>query len=499
MKTDVCIITEGSYPFVVGGVSTWVHDLLTSLKDVSFSVMHIGVSRELAEVPRYEFPKNVLEFKQVHLMDTIDWRGPRFRDRRAAWRDFERFVDELAAGDHQGIEMLLRRFAQGRPDSLTPYDIFHGKPFWDILVRQYDEHLSEFSFIDFFWTIRFMALPIFRILYAEIPESSLYHATCTGYSGLLGAIAAIRTRMPFIITEHGIYTNERMIEITQAHWIYREKVNSPVPSRNLGALQSLWMRKFELLSKVAYDHADRILTLYEGNRLMQIQGGAPAQKTAIIPNGIDLERFDRYYALREAGVRKGPPIVAMVGRVAPIKDVKTFIRAARMVTEVLPDVRFKVLGGVDEDESYAEECERLVRVLNLKPVFEFTGAVKMADYYPNLSCVVLTSISEAQPFVLLEAMRVGIPVVATTVGACAELVLGTHGTDEALGECGVMTNIRSPRETADAILAILQNPERAKRMGEAGRERVGRYYVRQQTLDAYNDIYRQHCGRGGFA
>ena len=495
MKTDVCMITEGSYPFVVGGVSTWVHDLLTSLKDISFSLVHIGVSRELGEKPRYQLPKNVLEFREVHLMDSIAWRGPRFQRRRQAWKDLDRFINEMIEGDFDGFEKMLERFAPGVKDALTPYDIFHGKEFWNILTRLYNEHMREFSFIDFFWTIRFMALPLFRIMYAELPEASLYHATCTGYSGLLGSVAAVRNKAPMIITEHGIYTNERMIEITQAQWIYREKSNSPVPTKQLGALQSLWMRKFEVLSRIAYEHADRIYTLYEGNRLMQIQGGAPPDKCLIIPNGVDLERFDEMHAKRAAM----PPKVlkvAMVGRVAPIKDVKTFIRAAKMVSEEMPNARFLVLGAADEDESYFDECERLVRVLSLKPVFEFPGAVRMSDYYPDLSCVVLTSISEAQPFVLLEAMRVGIPVVATNVGACAELCLGTAGEDEKIGAAGEITNIRSPRETADAILRVLRDPARSRSMAEVGRERVGRYYVRRGMLDAYHDAYREFCGGG---
>ncbi len=493
MKTDVCMILEGSYPYVVGGVSTWVHDLLTSMKDVSFSLVHIGVSREVAEEPKYEFPPNVLEFRQVPLMDTIAYRGPRFQRKKAAWRRLDTFIDELASGDTSGVRAILDRLDPQRPDAITPYDVFHGKEFWNLLVRRYQDNCRDFSFIDFFWTLRFMALPLFRILYAELPDARLYHATCTGYAGLLGAVASIRSGAPLVITEHGIYTNERMIEITQAHWIYREKPSSMVPNKQVGALQSMWMRKFELLSRIAYDNAARIYTLYEGNRQLQVLGGAPPEKTGIIPNGIDLEKFDGL-ALAHQEKRRGPPRVCMVGRVAPIKDIKTFIRAAKMVNEEMPEVRFQVLGGRDEDESYFDECERLVRVLSLKNVFEFTGAVNMKDYYPGMSCLVLTSISEAQPFVLLEAMRIGIPVVASSVGACAELVFGSGSDDEAVGPAGFVTNVRSPRETADAILAILRNPEQAKAMGEAGRERVGRYYVRRHMLDAYREVYRQFCG-----
>ncbi len=496
MKTDVCMITEGSYPFVVGGVSTWVHDLLTSLQDVSFSLVHIGVSRETAERPLYELPRNVLDFRRVHLMDTIQWRGRRAGRRRGAWSDLERFIRDLSRGDHSLLPVMLRRFQPGVRDALTPYDIFHGREFWDILVRLYREHFDGFSFIDYFWTLRFMALPLFRVLYADIPDASLYHATCTGYAGLLGVLAGLRTRSPLVITEHGIYTNERMIEITQAQWIYREKSDSPVPTRQLGALQNLWMRKFEVLSRIAYDHASAIFTLYEGNRQMQVLGGANPERTAIIPNGIDLPRFDDLYRRRRESPRSGPPMVALVGRVTPIKDVKTFIRAARMVIEEMPQVRFYVLGTTDEDSPYFEECERLVRVLSLQKKVLFPGSVDMSEYYPRIDCLVLTSISEAQPFVLLEAMRAGVPVVCTNVGACAELVHGSGPEDEAIGCAGFVTNIRSPRETADAILAILRDPERARTMGEAGHERVGRYYVRSRMIDAYYDVYRRYCGRG---
>lgn len=493
LKTDVCMITEGSYPFVVGGVSTWVHDLLTSLDDISFSLVHIGVSRELSDKPRYQLPKNVLDFRQVHLMDTVGLHGPSLGRRRKAWRDLESFVDDLSRGDFASLETMLQRFAPGKPGSLTPYDIFHGKEFWKILQKIYEKHFSHFSFIDFFWTLRFMALPMFRILYADLPEASLYHATCTGYAGLLGTVASLRTRSPLIITEHGIYTNERMIEITQAQWIYRERPSSPVPTKQLGALQGLWMRKFEVLSRIAYEHSDRILTLYEGNRSMQIQGGAPREKTEIIPNGIDLERFDRQYNVR-SDIKRTRPTVALVGRVTPIKDVKTYVRTAKMVAEAMPEALFLVLGPTDEDENYYEECERLARVLSLQDNLRFTGSVDMKDYYPRIDCMVLTSISEAQPFVLLEAMRVGVPVVSTTVGACAELLLGVGPEDEGLGPAGIVTNIRSPRETADAVLSILQDADMARAMGEAGRERVGRYYVRQQMLDAYHEVYRQFCG-----
>lgn len=495
MKSDVCLICEGSYPYVVGGVSMWVHDIISSLSDFSFSLVHLGVSRETTQEPLYELPKNVVDFRRIFLMETVQWRGPRVARRRKAWEELERFIRDLARGDYSLLPVMLRRFEPGTRDGLTPYDIFHSKEFWDILVRLYKDYFDGFSFIDYFWTIRFMALPLFRALYADMPDALVYHATCTGYAGFVGALASLRKNVPFIITEHGIYTNERLIEISRAQWIFREVPDSPVPRRQLGALQRLWMKKFETLSRIAYGQASAILTLYEGNRQMQIMGGADPSRCMIIPNGIDVETFDEIYRMRKEARQKREATVAFVGRVSPIKDVKTFIRAARMVIEENPKVRFFILGPTDEDPDYFEECERLVRILSLHKHVEFKGSVDMDEYYPMLDCVVLTSISEAQPFVVLEAMRCGIPVVCTNVGACAELVYGSGPEDEALGPAGIVTNIRSPRETADAILAVLRDHQKAKAMGEAGRERVGRYYVRSRMIEAYRDLYSKYCGR----
>ena len=492
---DVCIITEGSYPFVVGGVSTWVHELIKNLSDFNFALVHIGVSPELHDEPRYELPKNVVDFRKVYLLESLPWQAWRRKASDEDWESFRTFVMELGRGDYSRIDEMIDLFSVDRPDGLTPYEIFHGKRFWDLLVEIYERHFSGFPFLHYFWTIRFIALPLFKTIYAELPRAKLYHATCTGYAGLLGVVASNRMRSPFIITEHGIYTNERMIEITQAKWIFREEGDSPVPRRQIGTLQNLWMRKFELLSRAAYERASAIYTLYEGNRLLQIQGGAPREKCHIIPNGIDLPRFDKIASVREDTPRLRPT-VAMVGRVAPIKDVKTFIRAARLVADEIPDCRFLIIGPTDEDEDYADECRKLVSVLALERNVEFTGPVRVDEYYPSIDCLVLTSISEAQPFVVLEAMRVGIPVVATNVGACAELILAVGPEDEAIGRAGAVTNVRAPEETAAEILRILKDPDLARQMGRAGRERVGRYYSKSKMLQSYEQVYRSFCGQG---
>jgi hypothetical protein len=85
---------------------------------------------------------------------------------------------------------------------------------------------------------------------------------------------------------------------------------------------------------LCYDAADPIIALYEANRLRQVADGAPPERTCNVPNGISLQRFAPLRALRPAD--DPPPVLCLIGRVVPIKDVKTFIRAMRRVANQMP-------------------------------------------------------------------------------------------------------------------------------------------------------------------
>ena len=135
----------------------------------------------------------------------------------------------------------------------------------------------------------------------------------------------------------------------------------------------------------------------------QIADGADPAKCRIIPNGIDVSR----YSVLGDSKPETPDgqYVALVGRISPIKDVKTYIRAARLVVDRLPDVTFYVLGTPDEDVEYYEECRALAELMDLGDRLRFMGNVDMSEYYPKIDVLVLTSVSEAQPFVLIEHRR----------------------------------------------------------------------------------------------
>ena len=495
MRTDVCLILEGSYPYVVGGVSTWAHHLIRALPDIEFSIVYVGVSRHHVQRMEYKLPENVRQFHEIYLLDPVIVRDTTRSLKRAGWKEIERFVAALEQGDLSRLDPLYRLLTGRDASHLAPYDILYSRRFWDILLGIYRRHFEGLSFIDFFWTCRFLMLPIFQLMHATIPEASVYHASCTGYAGLLGALGKLRHGSPLLLTEHGIYTNERMIEIAQAPYIYNELVVDYVPRRRLGMLQTVWMRKFSLLSQIAYTEAEQIITLYEGNRQTQIAHGADPAKCILVPNGIDVARYAQLAEARGKADRPPGFHVAYVGRISPIKDVKTFLRAARILLDKAPDVFFYILGTPDEDTDYYEECRGLAEMLELGDNMKFMGNVDMGEYYPILDLVVLTSVSEAQPFVIIEAMSVGVPVVSTNVGACSELLFGANAEDQRLGAAGAVTNVNSPDETARAILKLLGDPESRQSMARAGRERAFRYYQRQSVVNRYREIYRGLMGR----
>ena len=146
-------------------------------------------------------------------------------------------------------------------------------------------------------------------------------------------------------------------------------------------------------------------------------------------------------------------MVGFVVRIVPIKDVKTFIRALNG-SETVPNLEVYLVGPTEEDTEYFQECKRLVEVLDLEFVAHFTGSADVRIYYSQLDVLVLTSLSEGQPLVVLEGNYAGIPVIATDVGACRELLMGISIEDRALGDSEMITPVASPNETARAIIRL---------------------------------------------
>lgn len=146
---------------------------------------------------------------------------------------------------------------------------------------------------------------------------------------------------------------------------------------------------------------------------------------------------------------------------------------------------------MEEDPDYVLECELLVESLDLKQQIHFLGMQNVAEILPQLKAVALTSISEAQPLVLLEAMAAGVPVLATDVGSCREMILGDSEADRQSGEAGHLASIASPGETAQAMVRLLTDEAHWLQLQAVGLERVRKFYDEQLMFARYQRIYEE--------
>jgi glycosyltransferase involved in cell wall biosynthesis len=477
---DVCLVLEGTYPYIAGGVSSWTHSLLLSQPDLRFHLVCLlpeTAERALA----YQLPPNVIGIE--HVVVGRPPRGGRGNVRRLLENMEGPLGNVLSNGGLKDIAEILRQLnGFGRRHGAA--ELLNSRQAWDLLLRMYRATHAGCAFLDYFWTWRSILGGLYSILLAEIPAARVYHPLSTGYAGLFAARAHIETGRPVVLTEHGIYTNERRIEIALADWLYQAPssgLRTDKPGRDL---KDLWIDTFATYSRACYQSASRIITLYDGNQQFQIEDGADPEKLAIIPNGVDFERYSAVAARPEH-----PPTVALIGRVVPIKDVKTFLRAMAIVRMVIPDVEALILGPTDEDPQYFAECRALVQHLGGQDTFTFAGRVTVADYLPRLDVVALTSISEAQPLVILEAGSAGVPAVVTDVGACRDLIYGDARESEPRIPGGEVTPLANPTATAQAILRLLTNRDYWEKASRSIRERVRLYYNKPALDGAYRDLY----------
>jgi glycosyltransferase involved in cell wall biosynthesis len=489
---DVCMLLEGTYPYVRGGVSSWIHQLISGLPEVSFSIIFIGGAPASYGEQQYKMPANVVHFER-HFLETAwqtDDAAPRPGDRKrvAKVREMHQCFHRLGAEVPSDLaDEVMAMIGDGK--GLSREDFLYSQASWEAITEGYETYCSDPSFVNYFWTLRSMHAPIF--LLAEIarnaPRARVVHSISTGYAGLLGAFLKRRWECSFILSEHGIYTKERKIDLAQASWINdRPDSVGEGLSAEVGYIRRMWIRFFEQAGRLTYQAADPIIALYDGNRLRQIADGAQAERTQVIPNGISLTAYRDAMEQRPVGI---PPVVGLIGRVVPIKDIKTFIRAMRGVVSSMPDAQGWIIGPDEEDASYAEECRSLVASLGLQEQVKFLGFQNISAIMPSLGVMVLTSISEAQPLVILEAYAAGVPVVATDVGSCRELIEGGCADDVALGSAGETVAIADPQASAQAILNLLQNPQRWQQAQQAGLHRVTRFYTETLMFERYRQLY----------
>lgn len=470
------------------------------MSDVTFAIYYIGSQQALNDKLYFRVPSNVISIEKIFLFDALP------PEQRQAGRCSGRSVDMFYAAlrDFYMADDLARRLEcfwrvldaqRGLPADFTYGNLCRDRDAWNILVDVYQKWLAGQSFVDYFWTARFLHLPLWQLLMARdrVPRGRMYHSMCTGYAGWLAAAVARERGAGLLLSEHGLYTKERLEEINRVDWIYEPEPLHFDFSTDWRKLKEVWIDSFKFLSDVAYAQASTITTLFEKNARLQIDYGASQEKIQIIANGLPVQAYQGAFERHRMrwGRMPRPAVFGFVGRIVPVKDVKTLIRAAHIAMERYHDIEFLLYGPEEEDPDYVRECREMIEVLGLSRQLRFCGVGAVEKVMPEMDALILTSMSEGLPLVVLEAFAMGVPVIATDVGACRELIYGNSLEDRGCGQAGILTKIASPQDTADAVLELIRHPELFEKMGSAGHRRAELLYDETLMMQQYRQLYEE--------
>ncbi|PWK14965.1 GT4 family glycosyltransferase PelF [Tumebacillus permanentifrigoris] len=479
-RIKILLSTEGTYPFHQGGVSTWCETLVNKMDMVDFVIYSITANpfitqkfglpehAEMHTVPLWgtEEPKEHLNipFKQIYLPKKSTSDGT-VRERFIPL--FVELIDEIVSEVKNprrfgNLLVELYNYFQEHDYKLS----FKSEATWEIykelILRLAADKRHRLSEPDVYglvqslgWVYRFL-----NIVNTPIPDTHVTHSTAAAFCGIPCVIAKIRNKTPFMLTEHGVYLREQYLALSKR----------PYSS----FLTTFLIRFVKSLTTTNYAFADQVSPVCEYNTRWETRFGVPVDRVKVIYNGIDPNVFV-----------EAPPstnevlTVVMVARIDPLKDVLTFLQAAALVRDAFPAVKFVVYGSVSV-QGYYDQCIELWEQLHLQDTFIFAGHTSnMAAAYHSGDIIALTSISEAFPYSVIEAMMTGKPVVATDVG----------GVTEALGDAGLIATPRKPEEVAAGILKLLNNAELRDMLGKEARQRALNFFTLNKMIDLHLKSY----------
>ena len=465
---DITLITEGTYPHHMGGVSVWCDQLVRAVPESHFNLLALTATG--TEKVIWEMPANVEAVGTVPLWGP----GPPRRPSPGLRKMFEPMLEDFLKS------LMVQNQGNGFVQSLQELgDLALGgqlgaamssRESVDLLLALNPVcserpgggdpgPLSVADAVDVLMLLEHFLRP----LGTRLGRTDLCHSVSNGLGALPALAAKWERGTPFLLTEHGLYLRERYLS-------YKPGTLSQ-PAR------AIVLRFFRLLVETAYESADIVAPGSGYNRLWELANGTPPHRIRPVHNGVDPASFP--VAAGEPDV----PTLVWVGRVDPLKDVETLLRAFAQVRESIPDCRLRMFGPTPEGgESYRRRCGELLTELGLEGAAVFEGRVgSVVDAYHAGHVVVLTSISEGLPYTVLEAMAAGRPVVATDVGGVAE----------AVGDAGAMATPRDPASIAAACVQLLGNESERRALGEAARKRVMKLFTAERCFDLYRKLYKE--------
>ena len=253
--------------------------------------------------------------------------------------------------------------------------------------------------------------------------------------------------------------------------------------------RTLALRLYKVLDLLALRFFTKVVTVSEHLCGQVLSAGLPEQKVVTIYNAIGAEAFAAKATLAGPGLREHlgignqQRIVTIVGRLSVEKGHRYFLEGAKRVLNCLPETRFLIVG----DGPLRKELGRLTSSLGVDGAISFLGYQREVAALMSISDVlVLSSLREGLPNVLIEAMALAKPIVATRVGGVPEIVRD--------GETGILVPPKDPERLAESLLYLLRNPGEGKRLGERGKAVVVQEFNVETMAHKIAEVYREVLG-----
>ena len=472
-RPRITLFNEGTYPVAKGGVSTWCDQLVTQLPDHDFQLVTV-VGQERGSV--WKLPDNVVSYRPVAMWDPP---GRRRALSLAATRAQRHRVDDalgvlwraiLPVGESPDLEPArnaLRAIALESPQRLSWLLAQRGST--EALLAAWVDHrrtrptLPALSGGDAAFVTR-QTDRVLALLDADLPSADVLHVASNGTPALLALVQHWRDGTPIVLTEHGVYLRERYLAVSAAQWPW--------------VVRYAFMAFVRMICRLAYADAAYITPVSSFNERWERRLGADPARIQVIPNGVHPTDFPAVTSEPKV------PTVSFVGRIDPLKDLRTLIDAFALVLEGLPDARLRIFGPTPVgNEAYRRGLEERVAQLRLADAVTFEGPISSSrPAFEAGHVVALSSISEGLPFTVIEAMMSGRATVSTDVGGVAECT----GRD---GVAGVVVPARDPAAMAEALTGLLTDGVRRRAMAAAARERALDRFTLSEVTAAYRSVY----------
>ncbi len=487
---DVCLIIENSYPYSTGSVASWVQGLIKCYKKkMTFAVVALTTESKKIWNMRYSLPENVISFQQFNLSDYTTIKDAKLvKFTKLEKNRIDLLIHEISRFSFRRGQLnddecqLFKDILEKYQDGFFKHFLLSESGF-TLLGEIYAKKHGKNGFLKYYYNWRNLHLKIWRVfmLINRLPKAKIYHAAGTGFAGFLVCMMTALYKKPSVITEHSLYMQEKDMDfnlLDNSSWL-----DEPY-------LQEMWRNFFKRLIKFEYETVTTLITFSEGNKKLIAEYGANPRKVRVIPNGIPINLFTK---ARRTRITSQPPVIGMIGRIEESTDIKTFLNVVAIIKEFHPNIEAYLIGQKqkqkqNKEEHYYKECLALRELLNLETVVSFIENANPLEFYKKMDVFLLTSIKSTMPLVVMEAMASGLPVVATKVGACKELL---YGIDDNLGQAGYIANIMDSYDIATKTMRILNNRTLANKMGKIGIQRIEKYYSEEQFRDKYSIVYKE--------